>query len=213
MRMNQESDSYFDLQSLLDDDSQLYSDAFNGDTVEKFEDIADGKGLSLPLDVSWMNNFVSVGRNGNKYTNNLMGQSEPTVNDTTYSSALESKTLLDEISSTPIPSPCLSSSDKPMCVSDDELLKLSVKELNRVVKALPKPDVKEIKQRRRTLKNRGYARSCRVKRQEEKSSLEQNNGGLEIDIKLLKLELKTVVAERDEYKKKYENLLRERFPN
>lgn len=60
----------------------------------------------------------------------------------------------------------------PIC--DDELLTLSVRELNRQLKSskLNKNQVQQMKQRRRTLKNRGYAASCRNKRCEKKGELE-----------------------------------------
>ncbi|XP_046860761.1 transcription factor Maf-like [Xenia sp. Carnegie-2017] len=46
---------------------------------------------------------------------------------------------------------------------DNELTVLSVKQLNTRLKGLPRNVVNDIKKRRRTLKNRGYAHSCRLK--------------------------------------------------
>ena len=50
----------------------------------------------------------------------------------------------------------------------------NVKELNRILKTkgLSREEVANIKQRRRTLKNRGYAATVRVKREETKGELE-----------------------------------------
>ena len=50
----------------------------------------------------------------------------------------------------------------------------NVKELNRILKTkgLGREEVANIKQRRRTLKNRGYAATVRVKREETKGELE-----------------------------------------
>ena len=62
-------------------------------------------------------------------------------------------------------------------LSDQELVTLSTKELNRMLKkkGISKDRAKEIKRERRTLKNRGYAANCRVKREDEEKTLEQEN--------------------------------------
>ena len=92
-------------------------------------------------------------------------------------------------------------------VDDNELMTLDTKELNKRVKFLPKPVVNEIKHRRRTLKNRGYARSCREKKMTETETLQRSNTDLEKELASKKLELELALFQRDGWKHKYEQLV------
>lgn len=91
---------------------------------------------------------------------------------------------------------------------DDELIGLSVRDLNRRLSGVPKDKVKILKQRRRTLKNRGYAQNCRSRRLKAKSQLEEDKVSLSTRVQLLEHKCQVVTAERNMYKEKYESLLR-----
>ena len=98
-------------------------------------------------------------------------------------------------------------------VPDQELKDISVKELNQKLKGMPKNVVYDVKKRRRTLKNRGYAHSCRVKRIAEKSNLQRSKHELEQIIADLQEQLEREKAEKNDYKNKYNSLITKLWQN
>lgn len=64
-------------------------------------------------------------------------------------------------------------------LSNEELTQYTVRQLNKLVAGFPKQTITKLKQRRRTLKNRGYAQNCRHKRLDLKNKLERHNKELQ----------------------------------
>ncbi|XP_019864860.1 transcription factor MafA-like [Aethina tumida] len=82
-------------------------------------------------------------------------------------------------------------------LNDELLMTLSVRELNKRLHGCPREEVVRLKQKRRTLKNRGYAQNCRSKRLQQRQDLEQTNRSLQMELHRVKSELARVAQERD----------------
>ncbi|XP_062555664.1 transcription factor MafK isoform X1 [Armigeres subalbatus] len=93
-------------------------------------------------------------------------------------------------------------------ISDDELVSISVRDLNRTLKlrGLTRDEIVRMKQRRRTLKNRGYAASCRIKRIEQKDELETEKSQEWRDMEKMHEQTNRMRDEVDALRNKYEAL-------
>jgi len=82
-------------------------------------------------------------------------------------------------------------------LSEEQLVCLPVKELNRRLAGLNKDEQKKLKARRRTLKNRGYAQICRTKRINHNDILAQENTDLKAELASAQTQIASIVRERD----------------
>lgn len=128
-------------------------------------------------------------------------------------------TTSEQSNPSPSPSACSSTSTghfftpemtaKEALFTEEELRELSVKEINNLlrIRGLSKDEVARVKQRRRTLKNRGYAQHSRMRRIQTKNDLEVERDGLQKELDTLKQQVATALRERDFFKNKYVKLL------
>lgn len=92
-------------------------------------------------------------------------------------------------------------------IDDDTLVTLSVRDLNLRLKSYPREEIVKLKQKRRTLKNRGYAQNCRSKRVMQRTELEMTNRKLESELNNLKMKVQEYRREAEMYKTRYNDLL------
>lgn len=100
-------------------------------------------------------------------------------------------------------SSCYSSSCE---LDDDDLVTLPVRELNKRLQGLTKDEIQRLKQKRRTLKNRGYAQNCRSKRMHHKTQLERTNNTLADQINNLQRNVAILTRERNYFKQQNDML-------
>lgn len=103
------------------------------------------------------------------------------------------------------------SSHKTAQLTDEELVSLTVRDLNRHLRCLSQEECRRLKQRRRTLKNRGYAASCRIKRLTQKDELDLERMRLQKEVEKITQENQRIKLELEEFQKKYYDL--EQFAN
>lgn len=87
-------------------------------------------------------------------------------------------------------------------INDDLLMTLTVRELNKRLHGCPREEVVRLKQKRRTLKNRGYAQNCRSKRLQQRHDLEITNRNLHSELKKIQMDLVRISQERDQLKQR-----------
>ena len=93
-------------------------------------------------------------------------------------------------------------------ISNDDLVTLSVRELNRRLRGHSNDEVRRLKQLRRTLKNRGYAANCREKRLSIKEQLEMERELLKEEVSKLQQENDRVRYDMETLRRRYEALQR-----
>ena len=89
-------------------------------------------------------------------------------------------------------------------LTEDELALMPVKDLNGLLRGLPETEILKLKQRRRTIKNRGYAQTSRTKRSTQRTVLESEKVSLETELTNLARENEQLRRERDEARIKLE---------
>lgn len=104
------------------------------------------------------------------------------------------------------------SSNSDKLIEDELLTTLTVRELNKRLHGCPREEVVRLKQKRRTLKNRGYAQNCRSKRLQQRHELERNNKQLYNDLQRTRQELDKVMQELNMLKQCYQQQ-RQPHPN
>ncbi|EYC10957.1 hypothetical protein Y032_0053g2391 [Ancylostoma ceylanicum] len=118
-----------------------------------------------------------------------------------YTSLSTSPTLPSMPNTPTLPSMSSSTGQSPLSaeVTDEELQRISVRQLNQRLQGHDRQVVTMLKQKRRTLKNRGYALNCRVRRIQNQLQLEADNIQLRDQIRSLLQTLSDVQARLQYY--------------
>ncbi|CAG9771919.1 unnamed protein product [Ceutorhynchus assimilis] len=98
-----------------------------------------------------------------------------------------------------------STCSEDLSLSDKALMTLSVRELNKRLHGCPREEIIRLKQKRRTLKNRGYAQNCRSKRLQQRQDLEITNRSLQNELHRTKSEVARLTHELDRLKLQMRN--------
>ena len=96
-------------------------------------------------------------------------------------------------------------------VPDQQLIEMSARDLNKLMKDYSAETVSKLKKKRRTLKNRGYALNSRLKRVHQKNHLEDERDELKTKVQQLTSEVSALQKELEQYKERctsFEKLLK-----
>lgn len=91
-------------------------------------------------------------------------------------------------------------------IGDEEIKNLRVQELNKLLRGMPRDEAAKIRRKRRNLKNRGYALTCRIRRQQFQEELFKENQFLKKQLEDDREKLRKVLKERNTYKRKFQQL-------
>ena len=91
-------------------------------------------------------------------------------------------------------------------LTEEQLVSLSARDLNRICRDMPEDVIKQLKKRRRTLKNRGYAYNSRIRRVTQKNGLEVERDDLKKQLVQLTERCKLLEQEADQWKKRAQAL-------
>lgn len=93
-------------------------------------------------------------------------------------------------------------------LTEEQLVSLSARDLNRLCRDMPEDVIKQLKKRRRTLKNRGYAYNSRVRRVSQKNLLERERDDLVSQLGQIQERVKFLERELDQWKRRAQALER-----
>ncbi|KAJ7374829.1 hypothetical protein OS493_005181 [Desmophyllum pertusum] len=91
-------------------------------------------------------------------------------------------------------------------ICDEDIQGLRLQELNKLIRDFPREEAIKIRKRRRNLKNRSYALTCRLRKQREHEYLINENASLKKQVEDERRKLRNIWIEKEEYKRKYVQL-------
>ena len=93
-------------------------------------------------------------------------------------------------------------------LTEEQLVSLTARDLNRLCRDVPEDVIKQLKKRRRTLKNRGYAYNSRVRRVSQKNQLEEERDDLKQQLQQMRERCRMLEREAEQWKRRADALAR-----